>query len=184
MASKASKSGNPAVRASSAADFKKRTGGFLPLPSGLTVKVHNSGGLRAFVSSGMIPNSLMGLVQNAINKGQEPSEEEIAKLIGVDSENLNTDAIDDMLKMTDSVVCEVVVDPEVFPKPADDEERDEDLLYVDEMDDEDKAFIFQWVTGGTRDIEQFRREQGTSLDSLVGRSSAKKSTKRAPRTKR
>ena len=51
---------------SSASAFKKKSGGLLTLPSGEVVRVKNPGGIRAFLSGGMIPNSLMGLVESSL----------------------------------------------------------------------------------------------------------------------
>lgn len=188
MPAKASRSGNPAVRAtagvSSPADFKQRTGGLLTLPSGFTVKVQNKGGMRSFLQSGMIPNSLMGVIHESIEKGKEPTEKEIAKLIGVGEDETDLSVIEDMLEMTNRVVCNVVVEPEVHPVPADEKKRNENLLYVDELSEEDRMFIFQWVTGGTRDIERFRKEQAASMDALAASKSTSRPTKRAPRTRK
>lgn len=156
---KANRSGNPAVRASSAADFKKRVGGLLTLPSGLVVRVQNKGGMRAFVESGMVPNSLMTIVNEAVAAGTSPSEEEVGKLIGMDGGKINVDAVNDMLEMTNRVVMNVVVDPKIYPVPPEEAERRDDLVYIDEVSETDRMFIFQWVTGGTRDIERFRQEQ-------------------------
>lgn len=180
--------------ASSIADFKSKSGGLTELPSGLVVKLKNKGGMRAFVSSGIIPNSLMGIIQEAIGKGKEPD------MSGIFNEDgsINEQMMSDMLALTDNVVVQTMSDPEVLPVPTEedvkewnkthpkskvenpDDLRDEDALYTDEIDEEDKMFIFQWVTGGTRDIEQFRKEFASTMDDLAGQqdiqSKAKQST--------
>jgi hypothetical protein len=60
-----------------------------------------------------------------------------------------------------------VMDPVITPIPtltvdADgvlgEAARDPSLLYVDEVDLEDKMFILQYALGGTRSLERFRRE--------------------------
>src|SRR3954453_22167561 len=71
------KSGNPAKAAeerkiSQIGDYKKRMGGIIELPSGFFVKVKNPGGLRAFMDSGSIPNSLMPIIQESLNRGKKP----------------------------------------------------------------------------------------------------------------
>lgn len=38
-------------------------------------------------------------------------------------------------------------------------------IYTDEVDQDDKTFIFQWAVGGTADLETFRREQAATLAS-------------------
>lgn len=167
------KSGNPAKaeaaaearRISQIGDFKKRLGGVMELPSGAVVKVRNPGGLKAFLGNGSIPNSLMPIVQKAVNNGKQVSAEEMG-IINEDG-SIDPAVLKDMLAMIDNVTIQSVVEPKVHPAPADEDERDDDLLYVDEFPDEDKQFLFQWVSGGTRDLEQFRREYSTAVDSVA-----------------
>lgn len=140
---------------SSLADFKAKKGKVVTLPSGLSMRL-SSPGMTAFLQSGMIPNSLMATITEAINKGKQP---DMSKVNLEDSEELNS-----MLHMIDVVTYRCAVEPRVLPIPEDDDERDPDLLYVDELDDYDKLFIFQWATGGTNDVERFRQE----LDEQVG----------------
>jgi hypothetical protein len=140
------------------------------LPSGQRMKLKRVG-LQSFIASGTIPNSLMGIVQKSLSTGQE------ADLSGLDL--TNQDTLRDMLKMVDDVVITCAVEPPVNPLPTKDnghgaqipdpEGRDDETLYVDEVDDEDKMFIFQWTTGGTADVEQFRKESADSL-AIVQRS--------------
>jgi hypothetical protein len=42
-------------------------------------------------------------------------------------------------------------------------ERDDDSLYTDDIDVDDKTFIFNYVVGGSSDLEQFRDEYGDAL---------------------
>ena len=60
------------------------------VPSGNTCLMRKVG-LQVFVSQGMIPNSLMPIVQAAITKGQPPSQKDLEKL---PSETLMNDMID------------------------------------------------------------------------------------------
>ena len=41
--------------------------------------------------------------------------------------------------------------------------REEPPIYTDEIDIDDKTFIFNFVVGGTRDVESFRSEYGDAL---------------------
>jgi hypothetical protein len=168
------KSGNPAKRAEQVAedrrisqvgDFKKRLGGVMELPSGAVVKVRNPGGLKAFLGNGSIPNSLMPIVQKAVNNGKAVSADEMG-IIGEDG-SIDPEVLSDMMSMIDNVLLQTVKEPKVYPVPEDEEDRDDDLLYVDEFPDEDKQFLFQWVSGGTRDLEQFRREYSSAVDSVA-----------------
>lgn len=186
----ASRSGNPAKRASasagvtSVADIKKKRGGLLELPSGIVVKAHNPGGMRIFLETNVIPNSLMGIVQGHLDKGPKsnPTEEIADQIVGPDG--VDEDLVRDMLHMLNVVATKTIVEPEVHMPPEDEADRDDDLLYADELEDEDKMFLFQWVTGGTRDLEQFRSQLQTELVSLDGRAAMASETKRAPRTRK
>jgi len=44
--------------------------------------------------------------------------------------------------------------------------RQDDLVYADMIDIEDKMFIFNFAVGGTRDVEQFRAGSLQSLGSM------------------
>lgn len=182
------KSGNPAkaaqeaeaLRISQVGDFKKRIGGIIELPSGLTVKARNPGGLRAFLNTGLIPNSLMGIIQKGLDKGSGKGiAAEIVKDGKIDSEMLT-----DMMQMMDGIACKVIVEPRIYPtltendllewndnhlddqKESVEELRQDDRLYADELPDDDKMFLFQWISGGTRDLETFRQQHAAGVDAL------------------
>lgn len=161
--------------ATSASEWKKKAAGHeLEVPSGNVALVKRVG-LQAFVKQGVIPNSLMPMINKAIKTGEFDVKEELGE---VDAEKIN-----DILRLYDVVVVECVVQPRVLPAPvftaetAESEDyigevipfsmrEDTDDLYVDEVDFNDKVFIFQWVVGGTSDVEAFRAEQATTLESL------------------
>lgn len=147
------------LRVSQIGDFKKRLGGLTQLPSGAVVKLFNPGGLQAFLNGGVIPNSLMGIVQKGLSSGKTPTPEEFLKDKEIDAELL-----EELMGMMDAVVVKVVVEPPVLAVPSDPADRDEELLYVDEFPLEDKQFIFQWVSGGTRDLETFRSKLNSNVE--------------------
>jgi hypothetical protein len=49
------------------------------------------------------------------------------------------------------------------------EDRDEEVVYTDDVDMDDKTFIFNYVVGGTRDLESFREEYGDALATVQPR---------------
>ena len=158
--STATRAAKTAAKASSASDFKKRKKGHpLLLPSGLTL-ICQRVGLRNFLSSGDIPNPLMPIVEEALDKG---SKMDVQKMISNEEGEVDLDMIRDMYEMVDQLVVAASVEPKVHEVPEDDDDRDDDLVYVDEVDDEDKMFIFQWCIGGTDDIARFRQEAETDL---------------------
>lgn len=179
-------SGNPAKRAeaqaqsSSIADFKKRKqGSLLTLPSGLSMTCRRVE-LRTFLKQGSVPNDLMPIIDQALNKGKEVKVEDMISKDG----GIDLDMVDDMYSMVDAVVCQVSVEPPVHPVPDDEDDRDDGLLYVDEVDDEDKMFLFQWAVGGTADLAQFRRGLEADLGSLAEGAGGKRPTKRAAGARR
>jgi len=181
----------------------------LKLPSGnvaLVQRLHP----EAFLSSGLIPDSLSAMVNEAIKtkKGLPPTAE---KQIMKDPKKLRQ-----AMQMTDEVVCYVVVEPKCEMPPTcafemsgggrcdaymdtDDNrhtdsnhpewhafmegERDEDTLYADEVSLEDKQFIFQFSVGGTADVERFREELRRGVVGVPNGKSHKGKAKRSPRHK-
>lgn len=179
------KSGNPAkaaetLRISQVGEFKKRLGGVMELPSGLVVKAKNPGGMRAFLNSGMIPNSLMAIIQKGLDKG---SGKNIAGEIVKDGQ-IDPQMVTDMMTMMDNIAVKVIVEPVIHPtltendrlvwndnhpddvKDTVEQLRSDDKLYADELPDDDKMFLFQWVSGGTKDLETFRQQHAAGVDAL------------------
>ena len=136
------------AKVASAADFKKKRAATLTLPSGFVVEVRNPGGMRAFLKDGIIPNSLMPMVQNALAEGKSTPEMSIS--------DVEPQTIAEMMEMMDHITVACMVKPRVYDVPDDPDERSDDLLYTDEIEDEDKMFIFNWLTGGTKELEPFR----------------------------
>lgn len=158
----------------SVSDWKKKSGSDLQLPSGHTCRVRNPG-MKAFLSAGLIPNSLIPIVTEALSRGESPSggaskqDEQIEKKL---QDELSSDPklLTDMMDAIDNVTVYCVLQPKVNPTPVkelvqadgsvelveDFDAKDPELLYVDEVDFEDKTFIFNWAVGGTRDLERFR----------------------------
>ena len=160
-------------RISQIGDFRARLGGPQELPSGLTVVVKNPGGLTAFIANGSIPNSLLTIVKSTLDKNL--SKEEVIKNATDMSKDL--DSIGDMMQLMNIVVQKVITKPAVAHVPTEEDlerhnilnpdnqltnpeelRKPDEFLYTDEIEEADKMFLFQWVTGGTRDLETFRKE--------------------------
>lgn len=152
----------------------KKTGDVLTLPSGNTLRVTNPG-IMGLAHKGLVPNSLMTVIMDAVQKGKEPKPEEIM------SENLD---IAEMFGMMDNAIIEMAQEPKVLPLPEEGEPRDPASLYIDEISDEDKTFLWQWATGGTADVEQFRRESTRDMGALLGQQAVAVPAKRAASRKR
>lgn len=158
-------------------------GAELEVPSG-NVALVRPVGMHVFMQRGMIPNVLMPIVNEAL-KGKNP---DMSKL----TDDIDEKMISDVMQLFDDATVYCVVEPKVFPTPRWTEEHakeakchpnevgqpipiedrqavlglEEDRLWVDEVDFDDKQFIFQFVVGGTRDLEQFRTEQADGVAHL------------------
>lgn len=167
------------LRVSQVSDFKARMGGVMELPSGLIMKLKNPGGLQAFIANGTIPNSLLGMIQDGLNGKSGVDATKAAKELSDDLSSLG-----EMLEMMNTVLVQTAKDPKVYPVPTPedlerynilhrdapledlDDLRIDDFLYVDEIEEQDKQFVFQWVSGGVRDLETFRAEQARSMAAI------------------
>lgn len=130
----------------------------LKLPSGNVCLARNPG-LMYFVENGMLPNGLLKLITDAMNEGKPPSAREVKGLI-------EDGRLGDMLALARTVTVHSVISPKIHPVPEDEADRDEDLLYADEIDEGDMMFVFNWVVGGTHDLERFRDEQAAVMADL------------------
>lgn len=171
-------SGNPAKKeVSSAKGWKRNKGEEIELPSGNVALVKRPGP-QALLSKGILPDTLMPIVQQAIRSGKGLRNEDVGALLK------DPQSLVHMLDAMDRLLVEVVVEPTVHyhrklvvqdkDSGKEDEwvtipanERDEDTyIYTDDVDEEDKMFIFNYAVGGTRDLETFRREQSARLGDL------------------
>lgn len=144
----------------------------LLLPSGNICLVRRPG-VRGLIKAGLLDSldSLTSLVQADLIDSKDPKKQaQAAQQLMADP-----DRLEEGLAMIDKAVCFSVVEPKLLrpiqvdlrgnpvldaegkeiPLEADD--RDPNALYVDDVDEEDKTFIFNFIVGGTRDIEQFRQ---------------------------
>lgn len=144
-----------ATKPSSVAQWKKKgQGDLVDLPSGLTIRLKRVG-LQALMATGQMPNSLLAISQKAVSRGmghQGPSETDIAKLTE------DPKQLVEMMNFFDRMVCFVAAEPEIHLVPKEGVDRDESLVYIDEVGEEDKMYIFSVVTGGTTSLEEFREE--------------------------
>lgn len=155
----------------------------LELPSGNTALVKQVSP-AAFLQSGMIPDPIRPIIFKAINEKKGLPPKTAQKMI--DDPKLLSSA----MELMDKTLCNVVIEPEIMMPPKckqcgeyavtpqhdkeqptyshsyQEGERDESILYADEVDMMDKQFIFQWVMGGTKQIESFREELAESVGSV------------------
>lgn len=150
----------------------------LDLPSGNTCLVIRPG-VQGLIKHGILDSldSLTGLVQAELIDAKDPMK--VRKAVSAFA--ARPDDILAAMDMMDKVIEYVVREPSVLRPiqrdPASgkpilvdgkevslpDSERDSEQLYTDEVDTDDKLFIFQFVVGGTRDIESFRAQSAAML---------------------
>lgn len=174
----------------SAAAWKgKRATGNIPLelPSGNVCLVRTLG-ISELISEGLLADSLMPIVQEQIDRGtgRPPTGDHKKKSKKKDGDpGVGAEIMRDPHRMAemfdgiDKALPKIVAEPTLLYHrheveegglktwetiPA--EERDEDALYTDVVDFEDKLFIFNFAVGGTADLETFRQESGEPLASL------------------
>lgn len=167
-------------RPSAVSDFKKKQTP-TALPSGNAIVLKKTS-ITGFLAAGTIPNSLMQTIQAAMNsKGgqtEKKIEAEVAKLLE-DPEGMR-----DMFIAVDAFVCAVAIEPKVYPVPENEADRKEDQLYVDELELDDKMFIFQRAVGATDDAAPFRKESAPGVGSVPASKAVGGTTKRAPRARK
>lgn len=174
---KPGRSGNPAKKATTAKGWKRNKGEEIELPSGNVALVKRPGP-QALLSKGILPDTLMPIVQQAIKSGKGLKGDDVGNLLK------DPEALVHMLDAMDRLLVEVVVEPAVHyhrklvvqdkDSAAEDEwvvipetDRDRDaFIYTDDVDEDDKMFIFNYAVGGTRDLETFRREHTARLGDL------------------
>ena len=160
--------------------WKRNKGEDLLLPSGNTAFVKRPGP-TAFLTQGLLPDNLTPIVQEAISKGKGLKKEKMVEMTST------PEGIASMLDAMDRVLVSVVIEPkvlyhrrltvdgegepilnngkEVFEDIPEDD-RDDELLYTDDVDIDDKMFVFNFAVGGTRDLERFREEHTAGMGDL------------------
>lgn len=165
----------------SARQWRRASGEDLTLPSGHVVRAKRPGP-SLLLQEGVMPDSLTAIIHSAIKdaKGMPPEDQ---KALFEDPSKLV-----DVLEGIDKMVTLVVMEPTVVlhrrpildaegvqrngknGKPLEEDipfhEREEDLVYTDEIDQDDKMFVFQYAIGGTRDLETFRTQQLEGVGAL------------------
>ncbi len=165
-------------RPSSVSDFKKKPEA-VKLPSGLSMVLKHTS-MTGFIQGGNIPNALLKVVQGAIadQKGEDLSEDsvDVSELLADPSK------LKDVFGAVDAFVISVAIEPQVHPTPDDEADRQDDLLYVDEIELEDKMFIFGRAMGSTDSIAPFPSKPTKRVGSIQPRKTVGSPTKRAPRS--
>jgi hypothetical protein len=145
----------------------------IEVPSGNIAMVRRRS-LEIWWKTGKIPNLLLPMVRQSIATGGP------AKIIK--EHDWTEDELMQMVQMMDTAVVECVDEPRVYRDPVcksckreerdaihseheyDGEERDPEKLYVNDVDFDDKAFIYQYVIGAVDDVASFRKQQAVNVE--------------------
>lgn len=152
----------------------------LKLPSGNVCLVKRPG-VQGLIKAGLLDSldSLTAIVQVDHIDANDPKKMAQA----VNKMAADPTRIGEALDLVDKAICFAVVAPKVFRPvvldtdgtpvllsgkevPLPDDEREPDRIYTDEVDEEDKMFIFQFLVGGTSDVASFRKESQAMLGGL------------------
>lgn len=135
----------------------------LTVPSGQTCLVKRPG-VQGLMAAGVLHNldRLTALVdeQHVRRVKGQPSQVDVQSLMN------DPEQIAHVLHTVDRIVSHVVVQPPVEMAPNDITSRKAGQIYTDMVEIEDKMFIFQFVVGGTRDLETFRLQLAESVGSV------------------
>lgn len=135
----------------------------VPLPSGMVARLKVVG-MEAFVTSGAIPNSLMKLVVEQLDEAKKGKEVDIDPQTFIKELQDDPQKLTDLVELVDRVALKSFVEPKLYPVPADEDERRDDRLYVDEVDGEDKFFVFNFASSGTSELEPFREAIASGVE--------------------
>lgn len=154
----------------------------LTVPSGQDCLVRRPG-VEALIELGLLDkvDGLTGLVDQKHIKRVKGE-----KTVDVESLAKDKGSLLAVIKTVNEIVVHVVVEPELHPIPVAGEDgtvpaRDLDLVYVDDVDLNDKMFIFQYAIGGSSDLEPFREQSKQNVGSVDPVKTVARKTKRVVR---
>lgn len=147
----------------------------ITVPSGQTCKA-NRLGMEGIIRAGLLgdADTLTAFVgkQHIIKHrgGKQADNDEL----DMRSVLADPEAFGKMIRLCDQAMPVIVVEPRVELHYKDDpanvipvEEREDGVVYTDQIDFQDKVFLFNFAVGGTRDIERFREESNRAVDDLA-----------------
>lgn len=165
---------------SNASAFKKKKTHELELPSG-EVCLARRPGIESLMADGVFSDGLLPIISDAVSQGKNGKKGADIKLDPADIMK-DPKLLRDLMSTYDMVAAKCIAQPHCrFHKFQEgdeipegykigddipDELRDDDVIYTDDVDLNDKIFIFQWVVGGSDDVARFREESSKSLAAL------------------
>jgi len=117
------------------------------LPSGLEMRLKKVS-LTDLVMNGEIPNTLMGVFEEAQQEGDFDPDEFM--------KSFDFSDFPKYAEVYSAVAKACAVEPKIEDEPTD------EALGIKELSYEDKKFIFDWANKGAKHLEGFRSEEGES----------------------
>jgi hypothetical protein len=133
-------------------------GVLVELPSGNTARIRRQVDLMVMLKTGQIPNPLAGIIHEMIRSGAKD----------FPKDKMDEKPINQMLQMVEDICVKVFIEPRVEAPPQDLVDREEfqpseGAISVDDLTVQDKFFVFQFVQGGSKDLEPFRLEPNQAV---------------------
>lgn len=166
MATKPRTSKASTTEVTSASEWRSaaKEGHLLELPSGNRARVRRTLNLMKMLKAGRIPNPLQGLVQDMVNQNRAAP----------DMSKATPESMQQMLDLVDSQIPIIFIEPKVERAP---EGHDPDIdgpfvpsdpnaVALDDIDIEDRMFVFTFAQGGPSEVASFREGQVAALASL------------------
>jgi hypothetical protein len=171
----------------------------LKLPSGNECDAERTG-LQGIVSAGVLSegDSLTDIVDKKhvrrVRGGKDKDRDEI------DAQSLlgDPEALGKVVMVMDRAMPHIIKNPivklhfedlDVFPGPPTtrrltEDEREDGIVYTDQVPIEDKMFLFNWAVGGTGNGERFREQSSAALAGVEDGEGVPRPAKSGPRNKK
>jgi len=120
---------------------KRENGELLKLPSGLVVKAKRME-ITYMVKKHLFPSNLINLVMKLQSTGGTPRNEEEAA---------------QMANVVDVIVEGSLLEPKITDEPN----YDNNEMHIDDLNEQDKVFIYNWCQGGLEQAKSFRERQSS-----------------------
>ena len=136
----------------------------LKFPSGQLALVRVPG-LQGLLKEGILHNldTLTPFIEEhaAAANGRKPKKgPSVAEIMA------NPETVNQLMHVLDRITTSCVVQPEIRMTPNDPTTRVQGAVYADQVELDDKLFLFQFVVGGTRDLESFREQTRAVMGGL------------------
>jgi len=132
-------------------------GKLVPLPGGNVARLKKYN-IMYLSKIGKIPNKLQAVVQGFIS---DPAGADLSKVAA------DKDGIANMMELLDITVEMCFVEPKVV-RPKKGQELAEDEISIEDVELNDKLYVFEWAQGEVDSVEAFREKQERAARAILG----------------